>query len=67
MAVGVGFWCFAGQLGLERMVGLAEIVKQRRHARQQANLLARMPVVLVVRSQHVARVHVGRRRALRCV
>ena len=55
----------AGQPVLEGLARLAQIVQQRRQRSQQVNVLPGVPVVLVVRTQHVAGGRPRRHGALR--
>ncbi len=64
VAEGIGQRPFAAQLGLERRIGLADVMEQRRHHRQQLDILGAVPVVLVILAQHVAMRGVGRHCAL---
>ena len=43
------------QARLEGHAGLAKIMQQRRHLREQLNVLAGMPIVLAIAAQHIAR------------
>jgi len=65
MPIGIRHRFCARQFLLESRIGLAEVMKQRRQAGQQTNILERVPVVLVVVAQYIARRGVGRHRALR--
>ena len=65
MPIGIRHRFCARQFLLESRIGLAEVMKQRRQAGQQANILERVPVVLVVVAQYIARRGIGRHRAPR--